>query len=243
MEDRLVITIDGPAGVGKSTVSKALAEKLSYLYLDTGALYRAIAYKVIAEGISVTDKDTLQSFLERMKIRCDNSKNRLRVFVNSEDVTDKIRTEEISIAASKISAIPMVRKALLHIQRNAAAQGGVVAEGRDMGTVVFPDANVKFFLEAVAEERIRRRYDELLLRGEGVDYHQLATDMAARDKQDRERPLAPLMAHPDAVFIDSTTKSVPEVIDCMMSTIKEHLTKHASDRRESNAKGIDREIT
>lgn len=225
MIDGLVITIDGPAGVGKSTVSKVLAERLSYLYLDTGALYRAVAYKFIAEGIPLADEVALQSFLRATAIRFENSCHRTRVFVNEEDVTELIRSEEIGLAASRISAIPIVRNALLHIQRNAAERGGVVAEGRDMGTVVFPDADVKFFLEATPEERIRRRYDELRLRGEVADYKRLAEDMAARDKQDRERPVAPLIAHPDAVVIDSTAKSVQEVVDSMLKAIKRRPVK------------------
>jgi len=230
MKDGLVITIDGPAGVGKSTVSKALAEKLSYIYLDTGALYRAVAYKMITEGIALTNEENLQSFLNRMMIRIENSCNGIRVFVNEEDVTNSIRTEKISLAASKISAIPTVRKALLQIQRNTAEKGGVVAEGRDTGTVVFCDADVKFFLEATFAERIRRRYDELRLRGESANYEQLSGDMAVRDKQDRERLIAPLTAHPDAIIIDSTNQSVKQVVDRMMSEIKWYLAKQTPER-------------
>ena len=224
MNSGLVITIDGPAGVGKSTVSKALAKELGYLYLDTGALYRGVAYRILADGLSPTDETALRSLLDVTEIRLDNSDPELRVFVNGEDVTEKIRTEEVGLAASKASAVPAVREALLHIQRRAAAGGGVVAEGRDMGTVVFPDADVKFFLEAATGERVRRRYDELLSRGESVEFEKLAEGMAIRDKQDRERPIAPLTAHPDAVSIDSTAVSVTEVVDFMMKIIDRHLS-------------------
>jgi cytidylate kinase len=220
MTDRLVITIDGPAGVGKSTVSKALARELSYVYLDTGAIYRAVAYKLLQAGVSPVNESLLKPFLEKMEILLENKEDHQRIFVDGEDVTDKIRTEEIGFAASSVSAIAIVREALLEIQRRAAAGGGIVAEGRDMGTIVFPNADVKFFLEASPTERIRRRYDELLLRGEVVDFERLVEGMTTRDKQDRERKIAPLKSHPEAVYIDSTDISVVEVVEKMMAVIR-----------------------
>ncbi len=225
MRKRLVITIDGPAGVGKSTVSKSLADRLSYLYLDTGALYRAMAYKLTSERIDPSDETRLRLFLDKTEIRLVNSNNHLCFFVGDEDVTQKIRTESIGLAASTLSAIPIVREALFHIQRKVGADGGIVAEGRDMGTVVFPDADVKFFLEASESERIRRRYEELILRGEIVDRQKLAEGMSVRDRQDREREIAPLRAHPDALIIDSTSVSVNEVIEQMINVINPHFHK------------------
>ena len=225
MKKGLVITIDGPAGVGKSTVSKALADKLSCLYLDTGALYRAFAYKLIAENIDLTDEDLLKKTLSRTVISLDNDDRHFRIFVDENEVTEKIRTERIALMASKASAIAAVRDALLAIQRQAASAGCIVAEGRDMGTVVFPDADVKFFLMASDRERARRRYEELLSKGETVDYNILLEDMALRDKQDRERQIAPLKAHPDALIIDSTVISVDEVVHLMVSAINKYLEK------------------
>ena len=151
MRHEWVITIDGPSGVGKSTVSKALAEKLSYLYLDTGALYRAVAYKLMADDVSPEDPAALKAFLETMDIGLDHAGGQLQILINREDITHKIRTEDVGLMASKVSAIPAVREALLHLQQKKGETGGIVAEGRDMGTVVFPDAEVKFFFGSIRE--------------------------------------------------------------------------------------------
>jgi len=221
----LIITIDGPAGVGKSTVSKALAGKLSYLYLDTGAIYRAVAYRLHSLGITESDEELLKFFFEKTKITLDNSVSHLRIFMDNEEVTDKIRTEEIGFAASRVSAVPIVRAALLKIQRDMGLKGSVVVEGRDMGTVVFPDADVKFFLQASESVRTRRRYDELIMRGEVVDYKKLSENMAVRDKQDQERTIAPLRPHPDAFMIDSSGISVSEVVNRMLDVIEGHLNR------------------
>ncbi|MDD5167523.1 MAG: (d)CMP kinase [Syntrophales bacterium] len=218
----LVITIDGPAGVGKSTVSKGLAERLSYTYLDTGSLYRAVAYKINKLDIKTADEEALAAYLGGMDIHLDNSGSNVRVLIDQEDVTYNIRTEEIGLSASKVSAIPIVREALLHLQRRIGESGGIVAEGRDMGTVVFPNADVKFFLEASKNERIKRRYDELLLRGDDINLEKLAASMAIRDKQDMERLIAPLTPHPDAVIIDTTSIMASEVVEKMMDIINRH---------------------
>jgi cytidylate kinase len=221
MNDRLVITIDGPAGVGKSTVSKILADRLSYVYLDTGGLYRAVAFKLLAAGITTTDERALEAFLGKVTIDLRKRGAHIRIFVDGEDVSDNIRTEEVGMMASTVSALPVVRKALLSIQRKVGAGGGIVAEGRDMWTVVFPDADVKFFLEASENERVKRRYNELRDRGDVVDYAELAEGMAVRDNQDRHRALAPLRAHPDALIIDCTALSALEVVDKMMIVVDE----------------------
>lgn len=219
MGKRLVITIDGPAGSGKSTVGRLLAKKLSYLYLDTGALYRAVAYQAMKEGISIKDQAAITDLCRRVKIRLRRVDDDLIVFADARDVTDKIRTETIGLLASSLSAMPAVRSALLPIQQDTGKDGGVVAEGRDMGTVVFPDADLKFFLEADAKERIRRRFKELVLSGVKVAYPSLKKDLLLRDRQDRERIISPLKVPEGAIIIDSTQMTIDAVLETMLVAI------------------------
>ncbi len=219
MTKKLVITIDGPAGAGKSTVSKALAAKLSYLYLDTGALYRAIAYQVKQEGIAPTDEARLSELSRTVNICLKNVDGQMRIFLKGEDVTDKIRTEEISMLASTVSARPCVREALLHLQREAGARGGIVAEGRDMATVVFPQADYQFYLDASVAARAKRRYGELMARNGQANFAEIEKDIIVRDKQDRERAIAPLKPAPRAVLIDSTSMTVREVVERIAACI------------------------
>lgn len=221
MKNKPVITIDGPAGAGKSTISRQLAKRLSFIYLDTGALYRAVAYRLISKGYSGNEEELI-SFCGYMNVELKNWAGQLHVFVDSEDVTKKIRTEEIGLLASRVSAVPVVRKALLSVQRNIAATGGVVAEGRDMGTIVFPEAEIKFFLDASTKERAHRRYMELMGRGEPASLEAVEHDLRIRDQQDRERSIAPLRVPDDAVIIDSTGRTIPQVIDIMIGIIENH---------------------
>ena len=213
MEKKYIITIDGPAGAGKSTVSKSLAKKLDYIYLDTGALYRALAYKTLKFKISLDDVAALANLCSSTTIVLKNIDGQMKVSVDGEDVEEKIRTEEVGLAASKISTFAMVRERLLDLQREAGAQGGIVAEGRDMGSVVFPHADYKFYLDAKLEERIKRRYKELLEKGASVEYKSIQKDMFARDNQDKQREIAPLKAPDGAIIIDSDNLSVQEVVD------------------------------
>jgi len=222
MGKKLVITIDGPGGAGKSTVSKALAAQLAYLYLDTGAYYRAYAYKAKEEGILPANDQQLAELGRRIKIHTENREGMVLVFVDGRDVTEHIRTEEISILASTISARPCVRQALIEIQRQVGAQGGIVAEGRDMGTVVFPQAHIKFYLDAATSERAKRRYQELLAENDAEDYEKVASALILRDTQDRERLIAPLKPAVDAYLIDSTNMTVHEVVDKMARLILRH---------------------
>lgn len=208
-------------------MSKVLAKKLSFIYLDTGALYRAVAYRVLDEGILLDDEKKISDLCSRLKINLKNVDGNLNVFVDNENVTDKIRTEEVGLLASHVSAIPAVRKTLLSIQREVGEKGGIVAEGRDMGTVVFPNADFKFFLDANIEERARRRYEELLMRGKIADYKETERDLNVRDRQDREREIAPLVASQDAVIINSTNMSVSEVVENLMSFINKHPKYHS----------------
>lgn len=212
----LLITIDGPAGAGKTTVSRNLANRLGYRYLDTGALYRAVAFKVIENKVS-SDHD-LEELCRKLTINFVQKDGVFRLFCNGEDVTDKIRTEKISMMASKISAKPVVRKALLSLQREIGEKKDVVAEGRDMGTVVFPDADIKFFLDASVETRALRRFNELGLRSSQA-LSQVENQIRKRDKNDSSRDVAPLKAAHDAITIDSTTLSAEQVVEQMLQYI------------------------
>lgn len=214
-----VITIDGPAGAGKSTVSQAVAAKLNYLYLDTGALYRALAYKALKNEIDVNDPDDLSELCYATKVSLKNINGKMTVFVDGENVDDKIRAEEVGLAASALSAYPVVRKKLLFLQREAGARGGIVAEGRDMGSVVFPDADFKFFLDANIEERIRRRQEELIQKNKPRARDAVSRDMKARDQQDSKREIAPLTAAPDAIIIDSTALDVSQVVEIILNRV------------------------
>ncbi|MEN6331543.1 MAG: (d)CMP kinase [Smithella sp.] len=213
MRKKMVITIDGPAGAGKSTVSKIVAKRLGYIYLDTGALYRALAYKALKDKIILDDMDAINSLCSNTRIYLNNIEGKIKVYVDGEDVGDKLRTEEIGLAASKISTFPVVRQRLLELQREAGARGGIVTEGRDMGSVVFPHADYKFFLDADIEERIKRRYNELLNKGNSSEIQSIRKDMLARDKQDSKREIAPLKPTSSSIIIDSTKLSIPEVVE------------------------------
>lgn len=228
MKKGMVLTIDGPAGAGKSTVARMLARRLSLVYLDTGALYRAVAFRAIEDGLSLDDETALGNLCEKITIEILTDDETMRVMVDGEDISGKIRTEEVSLAASKVSAYPTVRKALLHFQRAIGERGGIVAEGRDMGTVVFPDADFKFFLDADMAERAKRRYHELRDRSEKVDLASLQKDIMCRDRQDREREIAPLIPAPEAIIIDSTDIPVQRVVEKLVRAISARRKVHIS---------------
>jgi CMP/dCMP kinase len=216
----LLITIDGPAGAGKTTVSRSLARSLGYRYLDTGALYRAVALKATENGVS-SDRD-LEKFCQNLTLNFVQEGGVFRLFCNGEDVTDRIRTNEISMMASKISAKPVVRKTLLNVQREIGKKKEVIAEGRDMGTVVFPDADIKFFLDATPKTRALRRYQEIGLQS-AQTLKQIEDQIRKRDKNDSSRELAPLKAAPDAIIIDSTKFSAEQVVEQMLKYIQVYI--------------------
>jgi cytidylate kinase len=216
----LIVTIDGPAGAGKTTVSKLLARKLGYRYIDTGALYRGVAVAALEAGIAADDDAALATLCQGIALDLIPSGDGLRVMLNGTDITAAIRSPRISMLASAVSARPVVRAFLLSTQRALAAQKAVVAEGRDMGTVVFPEAEAKFFLDADAGIRARRRYDELdMPRGGGPSLETVESEMQRRDRNDSTRAVAPLQPAADAVHIDSSRLSLEQVVDLMIRHI------------------------
>ncbi len=216
---RLVITIDGPAGAGKTTVSRALADRLGYKYIDTGALYRGVAYEAISKGLSYDDDNGLENMCAGLRLKFVRIKEELRLISNDSDITDLIRTPEITMFASAVSARPVVRKYLLTLQRDMGRERGVVFEGRDMGTVVFPDADIKYFLDASHQDRALRRYREMEP-NTSQSLEEVERDMRQRDENDSSRELAPLKPAEDAKIIDSTDIPAKEVVELMVSYIE-----------------------
>ncbi len=218
---RFVITIDGPAGAGKSTVSKKLARRLGYVYVDTGAMYRAVAVlaRNAGQGNPLEEK-LLAEICSSLDLKFVNINRTAKLLVNGEDITEEIRNSEISALASAVSAKAVVRERLTRIQRELGAGGGVVLEGRDMGTVVFPDAEVKFFLEASPEIRSQRRHAELAARGEEVTLNEVYEQIFIRDRNDQSRDLAPLRASADAIVVDSSNLEIEEVVQVMLDHVE-----------------------
>ena len=211
-----VITIDGPSGSGKGTVSKVLAEKLGYRYLDTGALYRAVAWKIRKERIDVDDEEALKKVLSSINIELNNN----NITVDNQDVTGEIRTAEIGELSSMASAIPLVREALFSMQREMCLQGKVVIEGRDTGTTIFQESENKFYLDASAEERARRRYEELKTNDPSATLEKTIEDIEKRDLRDSSRENSPLTRSDAMTYIDSTDLSIDEVVKVILKSIK-----------------------
>ncbi len=211
------IAIDGPAGAGKSTIAKAVAKKLDYIYVDTGAMYRAIAHYLVTNHIDIEDEQALAEACNQVTVEIQYEEGQQQVYLNGENVTPYLRTEETGNMASKSSAKAPVRAALLDLQRNMAKQYNVVMDGRDIGTNVLPEAEVKIYLTASSKERANRRYKELMEKGEQPDFDKIEADIIERDKRDMSRAIAPLKQAEDAVLIDSSDMSIAEVVDKILS--------------------------
>jgi len=215
---KLLITIDGPSGAGKTTVSRALADRLGYRYIDTGALYRGVALAAQIRGVDPENDDDLKQLCSDIDLTFVRAKGELGLFLNGENISDRIRTPEITMLASAVSARPLVREFLLDLQIDLGREKAAVFEGRDMGTVVFPDADVKFFLDAATRTRSQRRYEEQKSKSSQT-LDEVQQDIQRRDRNDSTRDVAPLKPAVDAIIIDSTELNVDEVVDVMVSHI------------------------
>lgn len=217
----MIIAIDGPSGAGKSTLAKRLARDLGYTYLDTGAMYRALALKILRQGLDLSDATKLARLVEATDIDLVHREGNLQVLLDGVDVSALIRTPEVSQMASKASAFSVVRKRMLDLQRALGQRGNVVAEGRDIGTVIFPQAEVKIYLDASVQERARRRYEELRAAGRDVTVEETVRELEERDKRDSERDVAPLRKAEDALAIDSSGLTAEAVLERVMRVIKQ----------------------
>lgn len=216
----MIIAIDGPSGAGKSTLAKRLAKELNFIYLDTGAMYRALALKVLREGIDLADDARLAELVRVTQIDLREQNGMLQVLLDGRDVAREIRTPEVSQMASKVSALRIVRECMLELQRAMGRRGDVVAEGRDIGTVIFPAAEVKIFLDASLHERAWRRYQEIKTTGKAVEFTETLREIEERDKRDSERDLAPLCKASDALVIDSSSTSADEVAAVVLAEVR-----------------------
>ena len=217
------VAIDGPSGAGKSTIARRVAGELEFLYIDTGALYRSIGYYVLKQGKDPEKKEDVTGSLPGIRLELRHVDGIQRVFLNEEDVSDNIRTPAVSMAASQVSAVPEVRAFLLELQRDMARKNNVIMDGRDIGTVVLPNASLKIFLTADPEDRARRRYEELVEKGEAVTYEEVLRDVIQRDYNDSHREIAPLRQAPDAVLANTTGFPLEKSVALIRSLVEERL--------------------
>lgn len=217
------IAIDGPAGAGKSSVAKAVAARYGYIYVDTGAMYRALAYKAIEGGIDIADVALIEDMLSSTELNIAYNELGQRIILDGTDVSDKIRTAAISMGASDISAIPYVRQWLLDMQKDIAGRNDCIMDGRDIGTTILPEADVKIFLTASVEERATRRYKELVAKGEDVTFDAVIEDVKTRDYNDSHRAVSPLKKADDAIEVDTTGMDVEQSVEAISSIIDKHI--------------------
>ena len=233
----LIIAIDGPAAVGKSTMGKLIARELGYTYIDTGAIYRAITWKVLKNNIDINDENMISDIVSKTyitikKTNTNSLKDYYHIFVDGEDVTEKIRDPKIDRNVSQIARLPKIRRQLIHLQRKLAGKRNIVMEGRDIGSVILPKADIKLYFTASEEERIKRRYKELIDKGYDVDYEEVKKQIVQRDEIDSKRKYAPLIKPKDAIIIDSTEKSIEKVKGEILKIIKSK--KNAGEKQIEN---------
>lgn len=214
--EKVRIAVDGPSGAGKSTIAKMVAKRLGIDYIDTGAMYRAVAYKILSENIALTDLESLKEMLSRTEVDLSGGK----VILDGNELGERIRTPEVTAMASDCSALPVVREKLVSLQREMAEKKSVIMDGRDIGTNVLKDAEKKFFLTASADERALRRYREFQEKGQDMPFEQVKADIVERDHNDSTRALNPLAKAPDAVEIDSTSMDIDEVVEVILEQVK-----------------------
>lgn len=214
------VAIDGPSGAGKSTIARVLAKELGFVYVDTGALYRTIGYYALKRGADPAQKTEVEPLLRDLQVELRYIDGAQHVYLNGEDVSDRIRTPEVSLAASAVSAIPEIRRFLFQMQRDMAAAHNVIMDGRDIGTVVLPNADLKVFLTASVEDRASRRYEELLSKEQTVKYEDVLSDMKKRDYDDAHRAIAPLKPAADAVVVDTTGNTLEESVAILKNMVK-----------------------
>ncbi|MBN1326448.1 MAG: (d)CMP kinase [Candidatus Cloacimonetes bacterium] len=221
MKKGYVIAIDGPAASGKSTTARMLARKLKYIYIDTGAMYRACALCALQRKIDLEDENSLEKMLQDIKIEIKYAEQGNRIYLNGDDVTARIREADITRLSSRIAVIGIVREKMVELQRKMGAQGGVIMDGRDIGTVVFPDADFKFFMTAGVKVRARRRWEEAVAKGEELNIKDVEKELIWRDQNDTNREHSPLRKADDAMEIDTTSLSVEEQVECLLNQIRE----------------------
>ncbi len=217
---RISVAIDGPAGAGKSSISRRVAQELGYVYIDTGAMYRAVAVYALENGIEPGSRDIVPE-LDKINISIKYVSGEMRVFLNDNDVSGRIRENDASMGASAVAAIPEVRERLVAIQRSMSAEGGIIMDGRDIGTVVLPQAELKIYLTASADERARRRYEEYLNNGVECDFEELKRDVIKRDENDMNRAVSPLRRAADAVEVDTTGNTFEQSVEIIKNMVKE----------------------
>ncbi len=219
----VAIAIDGPSGAGKSTIARILAAELGFVYVDTGALYRTVGLSMLRHGVDPHDEAAVEPLLEGLTVALGYANGSQRVFLNGEDVSDSIRTPEVSMAASAVSALPPVRRFLFELQQDTARRQNVIMDGRDIGTVVLPFADVKIFLTASAEDRAQRRFDELIAKGTVVTFDEVLRDMKERDYNDSHRAAAPLRPAEDAVLVDTTGYTLEKAVETLKNLVEERM--------------------